>query len=159
MNIAKFRHALISVAALGMLASGSAHASDSVSVTVNATVVGVCKFFTAAPVVDITNTGTGSNIDPSSATSAVGNAAITYRCSNGTSPVFTVPATATVTCGACTGTPTMTPTITSANTGAGTGLGGGKDQTLTVTGTIVQANFQNALAGAYTGTMTVSVTP
>jgi hypothetical protein len=159
MYIAKFRRALISVAALGMLASGSAHASDSVSVTVNATVVGVCKFFTAAPVVDITNTGTGSNIDPSSATSAVGNAAITYRCSNGTGPVFTVPATATVTCGACAGTPTMTPAITSANTGAGTGLGSGKDQTLTVTGTIVQANFQNALAGAYTGTMTVSVTP
>lgn len=159
MNIAKLRNALMSVAALGLLASGSAQASDNVTVTVNATIVGVCKFFTAAPVLNLTNTGTGSNIDPSSATSATGNAAITYRCSNGTTPVFTVPATATVTCGACTGTPTMAPTITSSNTGAGTGLGAGKDQTLTVTGTIVQANFQNSLVGAYTGTMTVSVTP
>jgi hypothetical protein len=159
MKIAKFRHALVSVAALGMLASGSAHASDSVTVTVNATIITVCKFFTAAPVVNITNTGSGSNIDPSSATSAVGNASITYRCSNGTSPVFTVPATATVTCGACTGTPTMTPAITSAGSAAGTGMGAGNDKTLTVTGTIIQANFQNALAGAYTGTMTVSVTP
>jgi hypothetical protein len=159
MNIAKFRSALIGVAALGMLASGSAHAADSVSVTVNATIIGVCKFFTASPVVNITNTGSGSNIDPSLAASAVGNAAITYRCSNGTTPVFTVPGTATVTCGACSGTPTMTPVITSANTGAGTGLGTGKDQTLTVTGTIVQANFQNAAAGAYTGSMTVDVAP
>jgi hypothetical protein len=38
-------------------------------------------------------------------------------------------------------------------------MGAGNDKTLTVTGTIIQANFQNALAGAYTGTMTVSVTP
>jgi len=159
MNIAKLRNALMSVAALGLLFSGGAHASDSVSVTVNATIVGVCKFFTAAPVLNLTNTGSGSNIDPSSATSATGNAAITYRCSNGTTPVFTVPATATVTCGACSGTPTMAPTITSSNTGAGTGLGSGKDQTLTVTGTILQANFQDAAVGAYTGNMTVSVTP
>ena len=53
----------------------------------------------------------------------------------------------------------MAPTITSSNTGAGTGLGSGKDQTLTVTGTILQANFQDAAVGAYTGNMTVSVTP
>ena len=150
----------LAVAALAaMLGSTSAQASDSVSVTVNATIVGVCKFFTAAPVVNITNTGTGSNIDPSSATSATGNAAILYRCSNGTSPTFTVPATATVTCAACAGTPTMTPAITSTNGGAGTGMGTGNDKTLTVTGTILQAAFQNAAAGAYTGNITVSVSP
>ena len=146
MNIAKLRNALMSVAALGLLASGSAHASDSVSVTVNATIVGVCKFFTAAPVLNLTNTATGSNIDPSSTTSATGNAAITYRCSNGTSPVFVVPATATVTCSACTGTPTMAPTITSSGAIAGTGMGSGNDKILTVTGTILQANFQDALS-------------
>lgn len=150
---------LIAAALSGMLCAPAAQASDSVSVTVNATIVGVCKFFTAAPVVNITNTGTGSNIDPSSATTATGNAPITYRCSNGTSPTFTVPATATVTCASCTGTPTMTPTITSSNTGAGTGMGSGQDKTLTVTGTLLQAAFQNAAAGAYTGNITVSVTP
>ena len=57
MNIAKLRNALMSVAALGLLASGSAQASDNVTVTVNATIVGVCKFFTAAPVLNLTNTG------------------------------------------------------------------------------------------------------
>jgi len=158
-NISKFKVALLAAAAVGVLASNAAQAADSVSVTVNATVIGSCKFFTAAPVVNITNTGVGSNIDPSSAITATGAVPITYRCSNGTSPTFTVPATATVTCAACTGTPTMTPTVTSANTGAGTGLGSGQDKTLTVTGTILQANFQNAAAGAYTGNITVSVAP
>ena len=148
---------LIATAAAALLA-GSAQASDSVSVTVNATVTGVCKFFTSSPVVNITNTGSGSNIDPSSTTTASGNAAIIYRCSNGSSPTFTVPATATVTCGACSGA-TMTPAISSTNTGAGTGLGAGKDQTLTVTGQILAAGFQDAAAGAYTGSITVSVSP
>jgi hypothetical protein len=144
---------------IGTLITGSAQASDSLSVTVNATVIGVCKFFTTTPVINITNTGTGSNIDPSSATTATGNVAIFYRCTNGTAPVFTVPATATVTCGACAGSPTMVPTISSSNTGAGSGMGTGNNKTLTVTGQIVQANFQNAVGGAYTGSMTVSVTP
>jgi hypothetical protein len=156
------RHALkaslTAVALAALFGATGAQASDSVSVTVNATIVGVCKFFTSSPVVNITNTGSGSNIDPSSSTTATGNAAITYRCSNGTTPTFTIPATATVTCAACSGA-TMAPTITSSNTGAGTGLGAGKDQTLTVTGTILQANFQNSPAGAYTGSITVDVSP
>jgi hypothetical protein len=159
MQASPFKSSLLFAAAFAALGAGSVQASDSVSVTVNATVVGVCKFFTASPVVDITNTGTGSNIDPSSATTASGNAAITYRCSNGTSPTFTVPATATVTCALCSGTPTMTPTITSSDTGAGTGMGSAQNQTLTVTGQITQANFQDAAAGAYTGSISVSVTP
>lgn len=159
MNITKLKAALLAAAAIGVLSSSGAQASDSVSVTVNATIVGVCKFFTSSPVVNITNTGSGSNIDPSSATTATGNAPITYRCSNGTSPTFTVPATATVTCAACTGSPTMTPAVSSANTGAGTGMGSGQDKSLTVTGQITQANFQNAPAGTYTGNITVSVTP
>lgn len=150
---------IAAAAMMAMFGATGAQASDSVSVTVNATIVGVCKFFTAAPVANITNTGTGSNIDPSSATTASGNAAITYRCSNGTTPTFTVPATATVTCALCTGAPTMTPTVTSSNTGAGTGMGSGNDKTLTVTGTLLQAAFQNAAAGAYTGNITVSVSP
>jgi len=161
MKTATFRKLLSAAAALGMLAAGSAHAAGNVTVTVNATIIPVCKFFTVAPVVNITNTGVGSNIDPSSATSATGAAAILYRCTNGTAPIFTVPATATVTCttaGTC-GVTTMTPTITSANTGAGSGLGAGQDKTLTVTGTITNANFQNMQAGLYSGTMVVSVAP
>jgi len=159
MNTRTLKSWLLAAAASTVFVAGGAQATDSATVTVNATITAVCKFFTASPTVNITNTGSGSNIDPSSATAASGNVPITYRCSNGTTPVFTVPATATVTCGACTGSPTMAPTISSANTGVGTGMGTGKDQTLTVTGQITQANFQNSPVGAYTGTMTVSVTP
>ncbi len=158
MNARTLRNALAATM-LSTMAAMSAQASDSLSVTVNATVIGVCKFFTSAPVVNITNTGTGSNIDPSSATTATGNVAISYRCSNGTTPAFTVPASATVTCSACTGTPTMTPTLTSSNTGAGTGMGSAQNKTLTVTGTLLAAAFTDAAAGAYTGNVTVSVTP
>jgi hypothetical protein len=159
MKASLLKSSLLVAAAVAAFGTGSARASDSVNVTVNATVVGVCKFFTTSPVVDITNTGTGSNIDPSSATTASGNVAITYRCSNGTSPTFTVPATATVTCAACSGTPTMAATMSSANTGAGTGMGSGQSKTLTVTGQIAQAIFQDAAAGAYTGSITVDVAP
>jgi len=161
MNSIKLRAVSSALMAAALLAAGAAQANDSVSVTVNATVVGVCKFFTSSPVLNITNTGSGSNIDPSLAGPATGSVDITYRCSNGTSPSFTVPATATVTCttaGTC-GSSTMAPTITSSNTGAGTGLGSGKDQTLTVNGQITQANYQNAQVGSYSGSMTVSVTP
>lgn len=158
MNIRQLKACLVVVAASGLFAAGTAQAADGpLTVTVNATIKDVCKFFTAAPVINITNTGTGSNIDPSIGPQASGNALITYRCANGTTPVFTVPATATITCAACAGTPSMTPVITSANTGAGTGMS--KNQTLTVTGTILVANYQDMPVGAYTGTMVVSVTP
>ena len=160
MNIVTAKGAALAVAMLVSLGAGIVHASDSVTVNVNATIIGVCKFFpNTAVTMDITNTGSGSNIDPSSATTATGNVAIVYRCSNGTTPTFTVPASATVTCGGCAGSPTMAPTMSSSNTGAGTGMGSGKDQTLTVTGQILQANFQNSPVGAYTGSMVVSVSP
>jgi hypothetical protein len=38
-------------------------------------------------------------------------------------------------------------------------MGSGQDKTLTVTGTLLAAAFQNAAAGAYTGNITVSVSP
>jgi hypothetical protein len=53
----------------------------------------------------------------------------------------------------------MAPTMTYTSGGAGTGMGSGKDKTLTVNGQITQANFENAVAGIYTGTMVVNVTP
>jgi hypothetical protein len=148
---------------VSMFAAGSAQASDNVNVTVNATVIGVCKFFTASPTLDIRNTGaSGSNIDPSLAGPATGSAAITYRCSNGTTPAFTVPASGTVTCttaGTCGVTTMAVSNVTSSNTGNGTGLGSGKDQTLTVNADITQAVYQNAQVGSYQGTLAVSVTP
>ncbi len=154
-------HSLLAAFSLAVLASPAAHASDSRAVTINATIIGVCKFFTASPTMNINNTGTGSNIDPSLAGPATGSALITYRCSNGTAPTFTVPATATVSCttsGTC-GSSTMTPTISHTGGGNGTGMGSGQSKTLTVTGTITQPNYEDAPIGSYSGTMLVSIAP
>ncbi|MFO1413298.1 MAG: hypothetical protein U1F10_05190 [Burkholderiales bacterium] len=155
------RWLLAAVLAAGMASAWQpAHATGSRTIAVNATVVPVCKFFTAAPAINVRNTGTtGANIDPSLATTATGNVAIAYRCTNGTTPAFALPTSATLTCAACAGTPTMAATLTSTNSGAGTGLGTGRNRTLTVTGSITAAVFQNAPAGAYSGSVTVSVTP
>jgi hypothetical protein len=151
--------ALVGLAAL--VSAMPASASDSVSVTVNATVIGVCKFFnTSTPVLNINNTGTGSNIDPSQTGDATGNATVAYRCSNGTTPAFSIPSpSVSVTCALCTGTPSMTATIGLTSGGAGTGMGSGNNKNLTVSGTITEATYVNAAAGSYTGTVTVSVTP
>jgi len=148
------------LAASAMLAMPQAHAADSINVTVNATVSSVCKFNSGqTPIVTI-QTSAGV-IDPSAAGPATGNASVLYRCSNGTSPTLTVPPTATVTCttaGTC-GTSTMVATMSQAGGGNGTGLGTGQDKTLTVTGTMLAAIYQNAQAGNYSGTISVTVSP
>ena len=135
-------------------------AGDSAASTVSAQVLATCRFNTGqTPVVTIANSGT--TINPSLAGPATGNAAILYRCTAGTAPVFTVPTPATVTCttaGTC-GTATMAPTLSSVNTGAGTGFGSGNDKTLTVTGQLTGAQYQDMRAGNYSGTVTVTVTP
>jgi hypothetical protein len=152
--------ALATAAAFALLASAPAKAADSVTVTVNATVTGVCKFNSGqTPVVTVQTSG--GVIDPSAAGPATGNTSVLYRCTNGTSPTFTVPATATVTCttsGSC-GSSAMTTTMTSAGGGAGSGMGSGQDKTLTVTGTLPASQYANSPAGDYSGTITVSVTP
>jgi hypothetical protein len=150
---------LLAVAASAMLAAGAAQA-DTISVTINAQIVGICKFNSGqTPTVTIANAG--ATIDPSLAGPATGNAAILYRCTNGQAPTFTVPTPATVTCttaGTC-GVTTMAPTLSSVNTGSGTGFGAGQDKTLTVTGQLTAAQYQNMQVGTYSGTVTVTVTP
>ena len=155
MNITKLAPTLTIATGL-MLFASAANTADNVSVTVNANINAVCKFFTAAPVVNVTNTGIGSNIDPSSLATATGSASLVYRCSNGTTPLFAVPGTATITNG---GGATMTPAISSSNTGPGSAMGMDRNQTLTVTGQIAPAGFQDAPAGAYTGSILISVAP
>lgn len=149
-----FRSPLASiVAGLFILAAGApAMAADSVNVTVNANVIGVCKFFGAGYTMTIANSG--ADIDPSLATSATGSVAIEYRCSNGQTPTFGVPGTLTLA-----GAGSMDATFTSSNSGPGTGMGAGQAQTLTVNGTITQANFQDKPIGAYSNTLTVTVNP
>jgi hypothetical protein len=154
------RRPVLLAAALLALFTTDAVPADSTSSTVTAQVLGVCKFGGGqAPVVTIANSGT--TIDPSLPGPATGQAAVLYRCTSGTTPAFTVPSPVTVTCttaGTC-GATTMAPTLNSSNSGAGTGFGSGNDQTLTVTGQLTAAQYQNMQVGTYSGTVTVTVTP
>ena len=160
-HLKRGRLAAATVGLLALATAMPASALDNITVNINATVVGVCKFFNpTTPVVNINNTGTGSNIDPSLTGDATGSTTVTYRCSNGTTPSFSVPSTTVnVTCSACTGTPSMAADITLTSGGAGSGMGSGHDKDLTVAGKITQATYVNAAAGAYTGSVTVTVTP
>ena len=147
-------------AAASMLFAQEAAPAGSANSTVSAQVSGICKFNTGqTPVVTIANSGL--LIDPSQAGPATGSASVLYRCTAGTSATFTVPTPATVTCttpGTC-GVTTMAATMSSTNTGAGTGFGSGNDKTLTVTGQLTQAQYQDKQVGTYSGTVTVTVTP
>jgi len=144
---------------LGALAFSGAGSADSVNVGLNATVVPVCRFSSGMPVVSIINPGTGSVIDPSRAGPAMGDAAITYGCSQGTVPTFAVAATAFVVCAACPGGSSMATTISMTESGAGQGMGAGRHRTLTVTGWVAQMAYPNALLGAYSGPLTITVAP
>lgn len=148
----KFFRQFLAVAALSTLTAGVAQASDNINVSVTATVIGVCKFFGGPYTMNIANSGL--NIDPSLAGPATGTVGVTYRCSTGTTPVFTVPANTNLTDG---GTGTMQATFTSVSGGNGTGMG--NNLTLTINGSIVLGQYQNAPAGSYTGTINVTVTP
>jgi hypothetical protein len=133
----------------------AAAASDSRTVTVNATIIGVCKFFTASPVLNISNTGSGSDIDPSDSNAATGSVPITYRCSNGQAPSFTVGGTVTLNNGGN----SMVATITYSGGGNGTGMGASQNKTLTVSGEIAASIFEDKPIGLYTNTMTVGIDP
>ena len=129
-----------------------AQAADSVNISVNAEIVGVCKFFGSGYTMTIANSG--GTIDPSAAGPAIGSVQIEYRCSNGTTPGFTVPATLDLT-----GAGTMQASFTSSDTGAGTGMGSGQAKTLTVNGSIAAGEYEDKPVGSYSGTLTVNVTP
>lgn len=142
---------------IGLLAVTQAGASDTISVTVNATVTGVCLFNASTATLNLTNTGTGSQIDPSNATSATGSVGIIYRCSNGTVPTFSVPTSVTLN----NGSDSMAATIGFTGGGPGTGMGNTapNQKTLTINGSIAQTIFQDKPAGVYTNTMTVGINP
>ena len=159
MKLYRLGIALCAAAAAGMFAAGTAQAATQV-VTVNAVIVGICKFNTGqSPVVTVANSG--ATIDPSLAGPATGNANVLYRCTNGTTPAFSGPASATVTCttsGTC-GATTMAPAMTYTTGGNGSGFSGGNDKTLVVNGQLTQVQYQDMQAGTYSGTVTVTVTP
>ena len=137
-------------------AAGLASA-DTATLTVLAKVSGVCKFG-LAPTMDF------GIIDPSTVTADVpGSATVQYRCTKGT-----VPATLSVPTGTFAmvdplvagSTLPFTLTLPAASGLLGTGFGTAPQLTFTVTGKILLADAQAALAGTgYTKNVTLTITP
>ncbi len=139
----------------------SANAADTATLTVNANVTGICKFQAATATMTLANSA--GNIDPSIATSATGSTTLGYKCTKGQLPTFVnnngLNYTGTsLAVKHATLTDVMAYGLVLTNTGAGNGFGPAA-QTLTMAGTITQANFQNAAAGAYSDTVVITLTP
>ncbi len=155
--------AVIAAGALAVAAALPASAADTATVTLNATVIGVCKFDTTSATVTIANGGAGGTIDPSGTGDATGTATLDYRCSNGTSPGFsttpTSPTSVVCTTSATCGTTSMPVSVAFSGASVGSGMGSGQGKTVTVTGTITEANYVNAQVGSYSRSLVVSLTP
>ena len=140
-----------------------AAAADTYSLSVTATVQGICKFTQAAGQTLTFTNNVGGGIDPSLAGNATANATITYKCTSGTAPSSFTGVGANDTGGnhvVKNGTNSMIYTVALTGGGAGDGFGAGStNKTLTVAGTIVPAQYQGAVAGTYTDTLTVTVAP
>lgn len=142
-------------ATAAMVMSGAALAGDSHTITVNATVNGTCKFNTGTSTVNMT-------LDPTASTTVTGNAAVLYRCTKGTAPVFALSSgsTSSATGGNLqNGTETIPYTFSSVSGGAGTGLSAGQDKTLSVTVSVNQANAAGVTPNTYTDTIAITLTP
>ena len=163
-NDVKLKLVAIGLIAIGLLPSAPAFAASAThSLGVTATVTGNCKFNTAGPTA-VTIANSAGSIDPSVAVDATGTASVLFRCTTGTTSGITASnglnftTGRNVKIGATTSVMPYTLALTG-NATVGTGFGAGQDKTLGVTATIIQANFVNAIAGTYTDTVVLTITP
>ena len=153
--------ALALAAALGVAPAFAGSTTHTLSVS--ATVTGNCKFNSAGPTTLTIATGAGV-IDPSAAGPATGTVGITFRCTTGTTSAIA----------ADDGLHSTGPGARRVNNGVnfmayamvltnaaqvGSGFGAGQDKTVTVDASIVAANYQNAVAAAYSDTVILTITP
>jgi spore coat protein U-like protein len=153
----------LALAATGALFAAPAFAASTThTLAVSATVAGVCRFQTAGPTALTIATGAGV-IDPSAVGPATGTANVTFRCTTGTTSAIAgdnglnfLGASRRVK----NGTAFMNYTFALVNAAqVGTGHGAGQDKTVQVNASIIAADFQNAVAGAYTDTVVLTITP
>lgn len=149
MNI---RHIALKAVATASLAAwcGFAAAADSQTAVVTASVTAVCKFFSAPVTIDF------GAIDPSAAAGAKTAAvALPYRCTKGqAAPTVAVGTIVPLTNGAA----TMAFTLGSFTTAAGTGFSGAA-LSATSTASIASAQWQDAIAGSYSGSVVLTISP
>ena len=134
-------------------AAGLATAAGSTNLAVSATVNGVCKFSATSQPLAF------GAIDPSLTSNVTTTAAVKYKCTNKTSSggITGIAGPHNMT---TTASDLLAYTLTIAgDTGAGTGFGTNGDLTATVTGTITALQYQGAVAGSYTDTVVLNITP
>ena len=146
-------------ASIGFAAVGIANAADTSNMTVQASVVGTCKF-NSTPTLDF------GPLDPASASNGAGSSTISFWCTKGSA--YTV--------AAGNGNNYDVPGSTRRMKGPGaldlmaysltlpaaaTGTGSGKSTAITfaVTGSVLNANYINATVGSYTDTVQMAVNP
>lgn len=158
----KMKFASLGLIAIGLISVAPAFAASAThSLGVTATVTGNCRFNTAGPTA-VTIANSAGAIDPTVAVDATGTANVLFRCTTGTTSAITANngANFLVTRRVMFGALPMPYTLALAgNAQVGSGHGAGQDKTLAVTATIIQADFINATAGAYTDTVVLTITP
>jgi spore coat protein U-like protein len=144
---------------VGLIAAGAAYAADTSNMTVQATVVGSCKF-NSTPTLDF------GNLDPANATNGSGSSTISFWCTKGSSYTVTARNRTKAHSGNTTrqmkrpGATDLSPYSLSLPAAA-TGTGAGKSTAITfaVSGTVLNANYINATVGSYTDTVQMAVNP
>jgi spore coat protein U-like protein len=138
------------------LSSAALQAADSHTITVNATVSAACKFNSASSTVAL-------SIDPAATAVVTQPAAVTYRCTKGTTPSFALASGSTggaaggdLTSG---GGETIAYTFGGSAPVAGSGMGAGQDKTYTVTVSVDPANAANVSPAVYSDTIAVTINP
>ena len=131
--------------AIWLFGSACTLAADSVTVELRATILPVCRF-SASSGLDIT---AGRPFDATDAPTASPSGAITYRCTSGVAPGFTI----TASCPGCSDGGML---IVSGD-GVGRGMGAGRELTLVVAAPAPQAPVQTAAANV--GNVSVTVSP
>ena len=127
------------VTAAALLAPAASMAGNTNTLTATATVQAVCNFTTT------TSTLAFGAIDPTGAGPVTQTTSIGYACTSGTTPTLTMPTTGTMTSGA------NSLPFQLSNVDSGTSID--------ITGTVNQADYSVAPAGAYTGTVTYTIAP
>lgn len=156
----KFMYGAFGVA--GCAVAGSALAVDSHQLNVSAEVAAVCRFVDAGPTT-LTISNNGTDIDPSVNQAATGSVPVNFRCTRGTTSTVTADLG-----GSADGTtrrlangteflPYALSLVGDAQPGGGHGAN--NDRILTVNASIAVADFQDALAGTYSDTVTLTINP
>ena len=143
--------------ALAVLAAGGAAWADTNTLTVQASVLGTCKFFSA------TSTLSFGALDPSVGTDVSGSTTTNYWCTKGVTalitPGFGEHRVGTTRQMIDIGSGDFIPYALTLTGDPGTSAGPGSLRTLTITGNVVGTDYISKSAGGYSDTVLISLTP